>query len=112
MTKIEIWDLNLMAIEKIAKFWLFVKVASRLRFFVSIEEIQQRLKEKAATAPAHIDVPKPEITAYSQLSTPELQERYNKLEAWMLLNKSHPRFYVADVRIKQMNKVLASRIKM
>lgn len=79
---------------------------------MTIAELQQKIRDRATTAPLHTEVKQPELVDYTKLETPELQDRYNKLEQWMLLNKNHPRYYVAEIRIKQINKVLASRIKM
>jgi len=79
---------------------------------MSILDIQEKLRQKAAAAPVKSDYKKPEILDYSRLDIAELQKRYDILEKWMKLHKDHPRFYVAQVRLKQMNVVLAKKIKM
>lgn len=79
---------------------------------MSIKDIQEKLRQKAASAPVSIDDKKPEILDYSKLPIDELQKRYDILEKWMKLHKDHPKFYIAQVRLKQMNVVLAKKIKM
>ncbi len=80
--------------------------------FTSIQEIQQKLKDMAAAAALHTEIKQPELTDYAKLETPELQSRYDKTEQWIKDHQSDPRLYIAQIRLKQMNKILAARILM
>lgn len=80
---------------------------------MTIEDVQQKLIEKSRTAPATgtLDPPKSDEVNYFKMPTPELQQKYNDVEAWMKSHIGDPRYYIAEVRLRQMNKILASRIK-
>lgn len=85
----------------------------RKGFFVSIEQIQDQLRERAKTAPVSIETTKPQTEPdYWNIPIDDLEKRYKVLEQWMVTNKDHPKFHIAQIRIQRMNKVLASHIKM
>lgn len=77
----------------------------------TIAEIQQKLRDKATTAPARVRAPDKPEPNYALFTTEKLQQIYSKIEDWCLLNKGHEKFAAGKIRLDKINKIIAMRIK-
>lgn len=64
----------------------------------------------AGVAALEIKVPKPDNSHdYKKMSTVDLQNKYDKTEAWLKANREDSRWERGSIELKRMNKELASR---
>jgi hypothetical protein len=75
-----------------------------------ILEVQNKLRQMAGVAPLKVETPKVDDSHnYKAMTTPDLQSKYNTVEAWLKTHKDHADFLRGTIELKRMNKELASR---
>ena len=78
---------------------------------MTIQDIQRQLLEKAKTAPPRIVATNIQEVNYALMDLRELQERYNKLEAWCYAHTTDERLSTATERLKRINKYIMAKTK-